>query len=339
MQIRAEQIATHLKQQCLPVYLIAGDEPLQAMEAADVIRQAAYQRGFTERDVLTVDPQFDWGMLHEASTALSLFVQQKMLDLHVPSCKPGQAGSKALQQYCKAPPSDTLLLIRVAGRLERGCKSSAWFKALDKVGGVVQVWELNPAQTLAWVARRVKQAGLQADQDAIRFITERVEGNLLAAVQEIEKLKLLFAGKSLTADKVSAAVADSSRFSIFDLGDAVLSNDQSRIRHVVQILREEGTALPLVLWSLSDVLRQLHEGHTQTRRRQPLQDLLRRMPRTRQNVYQQALRRQQQGRDWAALFLQVSRLEQHSKGVGEDASSHPQRLWDEVLNTALSIAH
>lgn len=338
MQIRAEQIHTHLRQLCLPVYLIAGDEPLQAMEAADVIRRAAQQRGFTERDVLTVDAQFDWGVLQEASTALSLFSQQKILDVRLPGCKPGQTGAKVLQQYCQAPPGDTLLVIQVSGRLERACKSSAWFKALDKVGGVIQVWELSPAQTLGWVARRMKQAGLQADQEAIRFITERVEGNLLAAVQEIEKLKLLYAGQPLTAATLSAAVADSSRFSVFDLGDAVFSNDQARIRHIVRILREEGTALPLVLWSLSDVLRQLHEGHMQSRLRQSLQNVLRRMPRTRQSLYQQALKRQHNGRDWADLFLRLSRLEQHSKGVGEDASSHPQRLWDEVLNTALSIA-
>ena len=336
MQVRAEQIEEHLRHTLAPVYLIAGDEPLQVMETADAVRKMAAERGFSERDVLSVDPQFDWNVLYDAAGALSLFADKKLLDVRMQTCKAGQAGTKALQHYLDYMPSDKILLIQT-GRLDKACKSAAWVKKVEQVGVVVQVWDLSPAQTLAWVARRMRAAGLQPDNDAVRYLTERVEGNLLAAVQEIGKLSLLFGSAPVTAANIMAVVADSSRFSVFDLAEAVLAQDGRRVSHMMQVLQEEDTAPPLLIWALTDLLRQLYDGYTLLSNNQSIQPLLMRMPKPRQGLFQNALRRMA-ATDWVALFQQAALLDQHSKGVGQDVSRHAQRLWDEMLNLALLLA-
>lgn len=335
MQVRTEQIEEHLRHSLAPVYLVAGDEPLQVMEAADAVRKAAMGRGFVERDVLVVDAQFDWGALYDAAGAFSLFADKRLLDVRMQTCKAGQAGTKALQHYLDTPPSDKVLLIQT-GRLDKACKSAAWVKKIEQIGVLVQVWDLSPAQTLAWVARRMRAVGLQPDNEAVRYLTERVEGNLLAAVQEIGKLVLLFGNRPLGAEQIMRVVADSSRFTVFDLAEAILAQDARRICHIFQVLQEEDTALPLLVWALSDLLRQLYDGCELLRTNQPIQTLLLRMPKNRQPLFQNALRRLL-GTDWNTLFRLAAQLDQHSKGVGKDVSRHPQRLWDEALDLALLL--
>lgn len=336
MQVRAEQIEDHLQRSLAPVYLVTGDEPLQVMETADAIRKAAQRKGFSERDVLNVDAQFDWNVLYDAAGALSLFADRKLLDVRMASCKAGQSGVKALAHYLDYLPSDKILLLQT-GRLDKACKSSTWLKKVEQLGVLVQVWDLSPAQTLAWIARRMRQAGLQPDNEAVRYLTERVEGNLLAAVQEIGKLALLFGSQPLTASDIMTVVADSSRFSVFDLADAILAQDARRICHIMRVLQEEDTAAPLLVWALSDLLRQLYAGRENIRNNLSIQSLLMRMPKPRQALFQNALRRMMAA-DWPQLFAHAARLDQHSKGVGQDASRHPQRLWDEMLDLALVLA-
>lgn len=336
MQVRAEQIEEHLRLSLAPVYLIAGDEPLQVMETADAIRKAAQQQGFSEREVLNADAQFDWGVLYDAAGALSLFADRKLLDVRMPTCKAGQSGVKALQHYLDFMPVDKLLLIQ-SGRLDKACKSSAWVKKIEQQGVLVQVWDLSPAQTQAWIARRMRAAGLQPDNEAVRYLAERVEGNLLAAVQEIGKLVLLYGSQPLTAESIMAVVADSSRFSAFDLADAILSQDVRRIRHVMLVLQEEDTAAPLLVWTLADLLRQLYAACGNIRNNLSIQPLLVRMPKPRQAMFQNALRRMMAA-DWPSLFAQAAQLDRHSKGVGQAVYRHPQRLWDEMLELALLLA-
>jgi DNA polymerase-3 subunit delta len=182
----------------------------------------------------------------------------------------------------------------------------------------------------------MRAAGLQPTDDAVRYLTERVEGNLLAAVQEIGKLALLYGNRPLNAENIMAVVADSSRFTVFDLTDAMLSQDARRIRHIMQVLQEEDTATPLLVWALADLLRQLYAGCELVRSNQSLQGLLVRMPKTRQGLFQTALRRMVAA-DWQSLFSRAAMLDQHSKGVGQDVSRHPQRLWDEMLELALLL--
>nr|CAA6812439.1 MAG: DNA polymerase III delta subunit (EC [uncultured Thiotrichaceae bacterium] len=336
MQVRAEQIKEHLKHELKSVYLISGDEPLQVMEAADAIREQATAAGFVERDILSVDGQFDWSLLLEAGESLSLFGGNKLLDMRLSSCKIGAAGSKAMKRYLERLPPDKILLIRCP-RLEKSCKNAAWVKAIAQAGVQIQIWDLSPAQTQAWVARRMRSAGLKPDDQAVRYLTERVEGNLLAAVQEINKLKLLHADERLTVDVVAASVADSSRFSVFDLTEAVLMQDIERIRHIVQVLHEEGTALPLLIWALADLLRQLNTAVFNLQQGQSNQSIMMRMPKNRQAMFQQAMKRMQQA-NWALLYSKVALLDQHSKGVGTDVSGHESRLWDEVFDVALRLS-
>jgi len=320
MQVRAAQIDSHLQQGLKPVYLISGDEPLQVMEVADAVRQHAQSAGYHEREVLTVDQQFDWGVLLEASEALSLFSSRKLLDMRLSSSKIGAAGSKAIQQYLQQPPEDKVLLIQ-APKLDKSTRNAAWVKALGEQGVHVPVWELSAAQTQAWVAARMRAAGLQADEAALRYLAERIEGNLLAAAQEIKKLQLLHADELITVERLAAVIADSSRFTVFDLSDAILQQD---------------TPLPLLVWALSDLLRQLNEAAETLKHNGSLQKILVRMPRQRQAAFQQAAKRMVNA-NWATLFRRVALLDQHSKGVGEGVSRSEARLWDAVFDVALAL--
>lgn len=335
MQVRAEQITEHLRLGLKPVYLISGDEPLQVMEVADAVRAAAKQQGFSEREVLQVEAHFDWSVLLAASEALSLFSQQKLLDLRLNSCKIGAAGSKAMQQYLAHPPSDKVLLIQ-AGRLDKACRTAAWVKTLEQQGVLVQVWDLSPPQALAWLAKRMREAGLNPNEAAVRYLSEHVEGNLLAAVQEINKLKLLYANEVISVEQMAAAISDNSRFTVFDLADAILAQDIKRLQHILLVLKEEDTALPLLVWALGDLLRQLYEACENQRQQRSNQQLIMRLPKNRQALFQAAAKRMERA-NWPSLFKRLALLDQHSKGVGLDVSRHPDRLWDEVLDMALAL--
>ncbi len=336
MQIRAEQINEHLRKDFKPVYLVTGDEPLQVMEVADAVRAQAQAQGFTEREIMPVDPQFDWGRLYEAGQSLSLFADKKLLDMRLSSCKIGTAGSKALKAYLEQAHTDKVLLIQCP-RLEKSCRNAAWVKALQQVGVLVQIWDLSAAQTQSWVGQRMRAAGLQPDTEAVRYLAERVEGNLLAAAQEINKLRLLHAGGPLNAETIAESAADSSRFTIFDLTEAVLAQDVRRMAHIVQILREEGVALPLLIWALGDLLRQLNQACFNVQHRQSNQAIMARMPKARQALFQQAVKRMQRA-NWSVLFHRIALLDQHSKGVGENVSRSEARIWDEVLAMALRLS-
>lgn len=335
MQVRAEQITEQLRVGLKPVYLISGDEPLQVMEVADAVRVAAKQASFSEREILQVDAQFDWSALLAASEALSLFSDQKLLDLRLISCKIGLAGSKAMQQYLAHPPSDKILLIQ-CGRLDKACRSAAWVKAIEQQGVLVQVWDLSPQQALAWLAKRMREMGLNANEAAIRYLSEHVEGNLLAAVQELNKLKLLYDREPISVEQMAAAISDSSRFTVFDLAEAILAQDIKRLQHILLVLKEEDTALPLVVWAFGDLLRQLYEACDNQRQQRSNQSLILRLPKNRQALFQSALRRMEHA-NWPALFKRLAVLDQYSKGVGIDVSRHPERLWDAVFDMALAL--
>ncbi|MFZ1388134.1 MAG: DNA polymerase III subunit delta [Thiolinea sp.] len=335
MQVRAEQITEQLRLGLKPVYLISGDEPLQVMEVADAVREAAKQQGFSEREILNVDAQFDWSVLLAASEALSLFSQQKLLDLRLNSCKIGAAGSKAIQHYLAHPPTDKVLLIQ-CGRLDKACRSAAWVKAIEQQGVLVQVWDLSPQQALAWLAKRMRETGLNANEAAVRYLAEHVEGNMLAAVQEINKLKLLYDREPITAEQMAAAISDSSRFTVFDLADAILAQDIKRLQHILQVLKEEDTALPLLVWAFGDLLRQLYEACENQRQQRSNQNLIMRLPKNRQAPFQAAVKRMERA-NWPALFKRLALLDQHSKGVGLDVSRSAERLWDGVFDMALAM--
>jgi DNA polymerase-3 subunit delta len=256
MNVRPDQLAEVLNRQLHPVYMISGDEPLQVMESSDRVRTACRQQDYTEREVFDVDASFDWQLLKDEANSLSLFSSRRILDLRIPSAKPGREGGQALKEYAANPPEDTVLLI-TSGKLEAAQKKSAWFKALDQAGVVMQCWPIGPDRLPAWIKQRFQSRGMQASREVIDYVCQRVEGNLLAAAQEIDKLNLLVGPGVVDIDSVREAVADSSRFSVFELADSALAGDQVRVMRILHGLHAEGIEPILVTWSLAKDIRLL----------------------------------------------------------------------------------
>lgn len=254
MKIRPDQLKQQLEKTLSPVYLISGDEPLQVMEAADQIRVKARELGYTERTVMDVDKDFDWNTLTTESNNLSLFAEQRILELRVPTGKPGKPGGAALAEYAARPAEDTVLII-TAGKLDKTATNTKWYKSLDSVGVTLQCWPIDSSALPRWIESRCLSKGMRASKEAIRLLVERVEGNLLAAAQEIEKLHLLVNSAELTAEQVTEAVSDCSRFNIYDLTDAALSGDISRTSHIINGLQSEGVEVVLALWAMSREIR------------------------------------------------------------------------------------
>lgn len=250
MRLKPEQLAAALQKDLAPVYFISGDEPLQLGEMADAIRAAARKAGYDSREVLVADSGFSWNELMESAGSLSIFTDKKIIDLRLPTGTPGTEGSKALIDYCERLPEDTLLLITAAKTASASLKSR-WFQALDKAGCVIQVWPLEGQDLIRWLQQRMQRRGLQAEAEGIRILASRIEGNLLAAAQEIEKLYVLYGPIQLSNQQIFDVVADSSRFDVFKLMDCVLAAKVGRIFKVLSGLQAEGVAAPVVLWALA----------------------------------------------------------------------------------------
>lgn len=258
MKLSPAQLGKHLQGSLAPVYVVSGDEHLLCQEACDAIRAACRQQAFSERQVLSVESGFDWGQLLEAGANLSLFAERRLLELRIPSGKPGDKGAAALLHYLARPAEDTVLLISLP-KLDGSTQKTKWAKALidGKDVQFLQVWPVDAAQLPQWIRQRLSQAGLAADQEAVELIAARVEGNLLAADQEIEKLKLLAEDGRVTADTVQAAVADSARYDVFGLIDAALQGHPEHSLRMLEGLRGEGIEAPVILWALARELRLL----------------------------------------------------------------------------------
>lgn len=256
MWLKAEQLAATLDRQLAAVYLLSGDEPLQLGEAADAVRQAAKKAGYSSRELLTVDANFPWSDFLQAADTMSIFSEKKIIDLRLPSAKPGGEGSKALVSYCARLPEDTLLLI-TAGKLEKSAKKSKWVTTLEQQGVAMQVWPLSGTDLLQWLQQRMQLKGLSTDQAGLRAIAGRVEGNLLAAAQEIEKLFVLYGQGQLSVQQIEEVVADASRYDVFNLVDAALSGRVERVLKILTGVRQEGIAAPIVLWALTREIRNL----------------------------------------------------------------------------------
>ncbi|MCK5121822.1 MAG: DNA polymerase III subunit delta [Methylococcales bacterium] len=249
MRLKHEQLDGALKK-LAAVYLISGDEPLQSGEAADAIRKAAKQAGYNTREVFSVETGFEWNELLVAANSLSIFADKKLIDLRLPSGKPGTEGSKVLSEYCQRLPEDTLLLI-TAPKLTAATLKSKWCQSIDKAGVIIQIWPLDGADLVQWLQRRAQKRGLQIALDGIRVLASRIEGNLLAASQEIEKLYILYGESAISKQAVEDVVADSARFDVFKLTDCVLAGRVSRAIKILNGLKAEGIAAPVVVWALA----------------------------------------------------------------------------------------
>lgn len=256
MKIYSDALAGHLEQQLLPAYLISGDEPLLTGEAADAVRARARATGFTERETHFMDRGADWNDVRASANNLSLFAERRIVEIRMPSAKPGKDGGAALAALLESRDPDRVMLI-LTPRLDRDAQGSDWVRAVEANGAWVQVWPVDLSKFTAWLRNRFRKMKLTADDDALELLAERTEGNLLAAHQEIEKLRLLVRGDRVTADDVLNSVADSARFDVFKLGESALSGDAARTLRMLDGLRSEGVEPTLVLWSLSKAVRDL----------------------------------------------------------------------------------
>jgi len=255
--LAADRLEAQLAGGLSPIYLITGDDPLLAGEAVDAVRARARADGYTDRTVFDVDRYFDWAEVAAAANAMSLFAERQLLEVRLPSGKPGDAGGKALRAYAANPSPDAVLLI-AAGKIEKRSLSTAWAKAVDAAGVIVQVWPVDRTRLPQWIARRLKAVGLIAGPEVARLISDRVEGNLLAADQEVKKLALLLEPGRIDEDDVLKAVADSARYDVFQLIDAATDGDIGRAQRILDGLQAEGAALTLILWVLVRELRLLN---------------------------------------------------------------------------------
>ena len=256
MKINANQLTSHLQKKLAPCYLVTGDEHLLVGEALDSIREAAREQGFTSRDLHVATTGFDWAQLRDSSANLSLFAEQRIVELRLPTGKPGRTGGQSIVDLAEHTGPDLMLIVS-GPKLDRSVQSSKWVKSLDAKGVTLPIWPVGVRELPGWIAARMRKAGLQPDDGAIALIADRVEGNLLAAGQEIEKLRLLLGEGKVSADDVSSAVANSSRFDVFKLVDATLTGDAKRALKILTGLRAEGVEPVIVVWSLTREIRTL----------------------------------------------------------------------------------
>lgn len=255
-KLSIEQLANDLKKGIAPIYLVSGDETLLVQECCDQIRSAAADAGYSDRELYHADHSFDWNQLHHAGQSLSLFSSKKIIELRL-SGKLSDAGRKALVEYAGSPPADTVLLV-VAPKFERNVQMAKWFKAVESASRYVQIWPINAQQLPRWITQRAAALGLQLESDAVDILASRVEGNLLAAAQELEKLRLLVDGHGrVNAELMAQAAADSARYDVFGLVDRALQGDAPGAVRMLQGLKAEGTEVLPVLWALSREVRTL----------------------------------------------------------------------------------
>jgi DNA polymerase-3 subunit delta len=329
MQLRAEQLEAHLAKTLAPLYVIHGDEPLLALEAADAVRAAARARGFAEREVFIAERGFDWSELAHAGASRSLFGGTKIIELRMPTGKPGTEGAATLAAYCARLDAEVLTLVSLP-RLDRATQSSAWFTTLAGAGAVVEVWPVERARLPEWIGARLARQDQRASRAVLEFLADRVEGNLLAAHQEVQKLALLAPPGELELETVEDAVTSVARYDPYAAAEALVAGDLARYVRVLEGLRGEGEAPTFVLFAVSSalfVLRGIAEGKPAERSfgeqrlfNKPLQ-----------RAVQAAARRYTRATLDAAL-AQAALIDRVAKGV---AKGDP---WDQFVALGLKLA-
>lgn len=335
MQLGFDQLLTGLQRKLASVYLIYGEEPLQMLEAQDAVRAAARSQGFASREVLDADAAgFAWEQLRLAANSMSLFAERRVIELRVPSGKFGKEGGEALCHYVERIPQDTVLLL-VSGKLDKAVQSAAWFGALERVGVIVQVWPVKAADLPVWIQRRLVARGLQVSRGGVAVLAERMEGNLLAAAQEIEKLVLLYAQDGVEVElserEVLDAVSNSSRYNVYDLVEAALQGQVVRSVRILGGLRGEGVAPVLIVWALGTEIRSLRRYAGQVADGQSPASVLAKVWQSRRRPVEMALKRSHL-RDWVALVRKSAEVDQIVKGV------RPGLVWFELEQLVLGLA-
>jgi DNA polymerase-3 subunit delta len=332
-QLRSDQLDAHLARGLASLYVVHGDEPLLSMEAADAIRAKARAEGYAEREVHLVERGYDWSRLAQSAAALSLFSSRKLIELRVPSGKPGTDGAEAIAAYCATLQPDIVTVVALP-RLDRAGQNSAWFGALAGAGVVVNVFPVDRRTLPLWIGARLARQKQRASEDALAFVADCVEGNLLAAHQEIQKLGLLYPPGDLAFEQVRDAVLDVARFEVSQLSEAMLSGDRARLARVLDGLAGEGEAPPRVLWVMSDDVRavtRVQRGLAEGRSPADLFRESRVWGEARQRLITAAARRMAREALDAAL-AHAAAVDRTIKGL---AKGDP---WDELLQLGLRFA-
>jgi len=331
MQLRPTQLASHIAKGLSPLYVVHGDEPLLAIEAGDEIRTAARSAGFDQREILVAEPGFKWEAFAAANRNLALFGERKLIDLSVPSGKPGVEGARVLEDCAANPSADTITLVTLP-RLDRAAQASAWFSALEQAGVSIAVYPLERGELPQWLGTRLARQKQRVTNETLQFLAEATEGNLLAAKQEIEKLGLLLPEGELEHDAVERAVADVSRFDVFQLSEAWLAGDAARALRILAALEAAGEGVPLLLWQLGEDLHALASVLTATTAGTPVAAAVRtaRVWGRRQGALERAARRVDPS-SLRPLLIRLARLDALAKGIGRG------NVWDELADTALAL--
>ena len=327
--LRPEQLPAALARSLAPVYLIGGGEPLLTQECRDAVIRAAQAQGFTERDVVEAGGRFDWDTLGETSAAPSLFATRRILDLRMPTGKPGRDGSKALVDLVEAVDPDLLLLVST-GEWKAEMRKAKWARELAAAGVLVEIWPVKIQQLPGWIRQRMAAAGLEADREAVSLLAELVEGNLLAAQQEIDKLVLLGSGPRITAAEIRTAVADSARIDVFRLVECVLAGQAADSLRAAAVLQRTGAAIQPVVAVVHRDLLVAEELRAARRRRQPEDAVFRRhriWP-ARQGPLRNAAQRLGE-RQFADAFRTLALIDRQSKGraAGDAWQTLDRLLW------------
>ena len=331
MRIDSEQLAQHLARGIKPLYTIVGDEMLLALEAADKLRATAITQGFDERRVLIAESDFDWGELAMLGSSMSLFAPKRVLDLRIPTGKPGKEGSEALQKLAARLPDDTIVMISLPG-LDRQAKASKWFEALDGAGVTVHAAAVKEPRLTGWLTERLAGQKQTADARTLEFLVSRTEGNLMAAFQELQKLALLFPAGTLPFDDVKNAVLDVARYDVFEIGPALLKGERAHFVRMMDGLQGEGVAAPLVLWAIAEEARAMAKVRAALDAGQPLAQAMRdaRVWGPRQDLMPATLRRLTS----AQLLAVLNRAAMADRMIKGLASGD---VWDALMQLGLEL--
>jgi len=331
MRIDSEQLSQHLSRGLKPLYVVFGEELLLALEAADRVRATALKQGYSERRVFFVESGFDWGEVAMAGNSLSLFASRRVLDLRIPSGKPGKDGSEALQRLAGSLPEDTVVLITLPG-LDRQQLTSKWFESLEHAGVAVHAAAVKREQLGQWLSGRLAQQDQQAGAETLEFLASRVEGNLMAAYQEVQKLALLFPPGALPFEEVKDAVLDVARYDVFEIGVTLLKGERAHFVRMLDGLRGEGAALPLILWAIAEEARAMARVKTAMDSGQPLAQTLReaRVWGPRQELMPRALQRLTTIQLISAL-RRAAEVDRMIKGLADGDA------WDALLQLGFSL--
>jgi DNA polymerase-3 subunit delta len=336
MQLRLDALDTHLGKALAPLYVITSDEHLLALEAADKIRKTARMQGFSEREVLVAERYFKWGALLAANQSQSLFGDRKLNELRIPTGKAGKDGGQAIQDYVSALSPDNVTLITFP-KLDWQTQKSAWVAAVQQAGVYIDIPRVERPQLPVWISARLAAQRQSADKQSIEFIADRVEGNLLAAHQEIQKLALLHPEGKLSFEQIHDAVLNVARYDVFKLNEAMLAGDAARLVRMLEGLKGEGEALPLVLWAMAEEIRTLLKLKSGVAQGRPLGMLLKeyRIWGPRERMMEPALRRL----NLSTLEVALQEAAQVDKMVkGLRAKAFAGDAWDALLQLGLKVA-